>query len=407
MTNAWRLLGLTICVGGLAGASAFAASGDQAAAGREPFTLGVSVRGDYTDNRDAVENNKESTFDFYVTPRIDVYLQSERTLFNVFYAPSYRYRTDPSPVQNDSDLLHDFGLSIDQRMSDRTQLRLREKLDYQDDPAVDFQGSPVRDNRSYLLNRVEGGVAQDLSPLTKADVLVRNTMKRYDDSKVAEESDEDHNEAQLLLFHQLSPTLGSRGTLGYSMYGYDSAIGLQRDFDALLTAVGLEKVFSPAFRGGIEGGAQFAQYQDDTIDSEVFPYGKLNTLISPTPSFRVNGQLMHGVRESDVYPFASQEYTELRGGVEVDPSPALTLGLDGTVRNSEYSDKQLPSGSVGAAAPLASSGNEDTVGVAGSAAWKIRETARLTFRQLFENVDSDVAGSFTKNTSSLEFHLDI
>ena len=410
MTKIWILIVLVVCMAvrmNAFGADPEAVDGDRPE-DQDAINLGLSLRGDYTDNRDATETDtetdKESTFDFYVTPRIDVFLDSERTTLNFFYEPSLRYRENPIDIQNDVELLHDLGLNLKMDASERTHLRLLEKLDFQDDPSIEEGGSTVRDNRSYILNRVELGLRQDINPLTHADVLARNTLKRYDDDDVADESDEDRNQAELLLWRQVTRSLAVHGMGGISLYSYESALGIDRDFDVMMGSAGAEMVFSPQVRGGLDVGAQSVSYSDDTLDSEVFPYALADITLAPQPAFRIHGSLGHGVRDADVYPFASQEYTEFRGGVEVDTSAIVTVGVDGTYRVSTYSEDTLPAG-----APLPakdSDGDETTTVVTGHVAWKLKETAQLRLRQMYEDISSDVAESFQKNTSSVELHLD-
>lgn len=418
MTKAWRLFVLAVGVCALGGHAVLAAEPSPVAAteavqaqpnpeaGTEPVQLGLSLRGDYTDNRDATESDKESTFDFYVTPRIDVFADTDRSTLAFFYEPSLRYRENPSDIQNDVELLHNLGVNAYHAMSDQTKLRLLELFNYQDDPSIDSDGSPVRDNRTYYLNRLEAGVRHDFSTLTSGDVFGRYTLKRYEDDEASEESDEDRVEGHGLLRRQLSRNMAIRAGGGISLYGYDSAVGIDRDFDVLLGSLGLDKAFSPQVRGGLDVGAQAVEYSDDTIDSEVFPYARADITISPTPAFRLRGVLGHGVRESDVYPFASQEYTEFNGGAEVDASKIVTLGLNTTYRVSTYDETERPAGAPAPLPGASDSGDETTTVVSGNVAWALRDAARLLARQTYEDVDSDVEDSYQKNTTSVELHLD-
>lgn len=421
MTKTWRLIAGLMCGGSVLGTvGAFAAD----STGAEPIDFSVTLRAEHTDNRDSTELDKESNNDFYVTPQISVYVDTDRTLYDLYYAPSYRYRTDPAETQNDSEFLHDLGLRLTHRPSDRTEMRLYDHFEYQDDPAIDENGATVRDNRSYILNRAEAGIRQDLSRQTYADLMGAYRTKAYDDSDVAQQSDEDLAEGRLLVWRQVTPSLAMHGAASVLMYGYEdvtvtpeeraalaemgiySGSSLERDFDILMGVVGLEQVFSPEFRGGLEGGLQSVEYASDSMDGEVFPYGKVDITVSPTPANRIKAEVSHGVRDSDVYPFASQEYTELRAGIEIDPNALLSLGLNGTLRESTYDESALPV-EVPAALGDETSGDETTTVVEGSAGWKLNDMSKLVFRQRYEDVDSDVDESFTKNTSMLELHLDL
>lgn len=401
MTKICRLMVAVISGGVLLGVQAGAAEPGAEPAG--PMDLGVSFRAEYTDNRDASEIEEENT-DFYVTPRIHFYARTERALYDLHYAPSFRYRTDPAESENDNELLHDLGVRVDFDASERTKLRLIEKFDYQDDPSVE-SGAVRRSDRSYIRNRIEAGAVHELNRWTFGDVMGAYEFKSYDEQAVADESDEDRAEARVTLTRWVTKQTALHGIGSYSMYGYESTRDIDRDVDVALGAVGAEKVFSPELRAGLEVGAQAVEYSDGELDSEIFPYGKLTATLSPTPASRLNGTLTHGVRDSDVFPFASQEYSELRLAAEVDPTSPLSLGLSLTLRESEYNEDSLPVS--GAGAPLTTEGDETTTAVSAYAEWTLTDAARLVIRQTYEDVDSDVDVSFTKNTSGLELHLDL
>ncbi|MCE9613014.1 MAG: outer membrane beta-barrel protein [Lentisphaerae bacterium] len=414
MTKAWRLMAVLVIGGSLVSTLEVAAQigvapSDDATpmAARNPFDLGVGLRAEYTDNRDAAENNEESTAYFYVTPRIDAYVNSERTVLDFFYAPSLRYCTDPSETQNDTELLHALGLKIDHSLTAQTKVRLYESFLYQDDPSISESGSMIRANRTYFLNTVELGLRQELSRWSYADLSGNYMVKRYKDDDAADESDEDRLGAQGILWRQVTPTMGVRGTAGLSSYSYQSSLGLDRDFDVYLGAVGLDKVFSPQLRGGLDVGAQASEYSDDSLDSSVDPYAQVNAQIAPNPLFRIKGNFLHGVRESDAYPFASQQYSQVHVGLEADTSSLLTIGADGTYRLSDYSGDSRPAGSPAPLPGTDADGNETTIGLGAHATWKLGENARFSLRHLYEDVDSDVAESFSKNTSTVDLQLDI
>jgi len=158
-------------------------------------------------------------------------------------------------------------------------------------------------------------------------------------------------------------------------------------------------------QGGVDLGISSVEYDDGSLDSEVFPYVSIDGRVSPSPSTRITGRVGHGVRDSDVYPFASQEYTEFKGSVEVDASASVTVGLNATYRLSEYDEDALPAAGVGLAA--ATSGDEDTIVVQAEASLKVADNARVKATYRVEDVESDVETSYTKNTGILGVYVDI
>jgi len=188
---------------------------------------------------------------------------------------------------------------------------------------------------------------------------------------------------------------------------FEEVFDIKRDFDTTTAAVGLEKVFNPELRAGMRAGAQVVSYDDDALDSETFPYGELEVRYSPSPGARVTGAVSHGVRDADVFPFATQEYTEFKARGEFEPAPSVTIGVAGTYRMSDYEDESLPE--LGVAEPLATvvpTGDETTVVLRADVTVDVMTHSRIRVAQVFEDVDSDVEVSFTKNTSTVEYEID-
>ena len=368
----------------------------------DPVDFSVEIKAVVTDNRDSSDVDEEGNTDIYVSPRIDVFVDSANTVWDLFYAPSFRYRSDPSDIQNEDELFHRLGIDLDHELSAQTEVRVRERFEVTDDPSVSEGGFTVRDDRSFVRNEIVLGAKHDISELTYADVSVENELKRFDDSDVADESDEDEFGAHVKLWRKVNRTLAAQGQVSWRQYEFESASGIVRDFDVILAAVGVEKAFSPEFRGGLDAGISQVEYDDSGLDSESYPVLVANAEVSPNPDFRINGTVTHGVRDSDVFPFSTQEFLEFRGRVESDPSALVTLRGEVVFRQSEYDEDDLP-----ASAPPALSGDEDTMVASATGIWMLTDTSRLIVRFEVEDVDSDVDVSYTKNTGSVAVLVDI
>ena len=280
----------------------------QEEAKRDPVNFSVGVRVEGTDNRDSSELREEDNFDIFVYPQIALFFTSDRATLDVFYRPSFRYRSDPSPLQNEDEIFHAFTVQVDHDATPNTKLRLDNVFTYTDDPSIS-EGAAVRRNASYIRNTIEAGVIHSFTPLTKADLSGLYEIKRYDENVIADESDEDEFGATLLLSCQMTPTAEARLQGNYRHYEQDSASGLMRDFDVIRGAVGARKMFSPEFIALADVGVDSVEYDDPTLNSQTFPYVGINGRYAPQPDFRFLGSITHGVRDSDVFPFTSQEYT--------------------------------------------------------------------------------------------------
>jgi len=361
----------------------------------------VGLRGEYTDNRDAWEEaDAEENFDFYVIPRVDWVSQGEQTMLDLYYAPSFRYRTDPSDVQNDTELQHSLGLQLGHEFSPRLVGRLHERFDYTDDPSLSEGGRTIRADRSYKLNRCDGSLETVLGRRTKLEVGGAHTIKRYDEAEVADTSDEDRLDGNLTLRHYLTKTLNLNLFGGYSLFGYDSPGNIERDFDSAIGALGVENMLSQNLSIGAQAGAQYLMYENEGIDNGTSPYVKVFVRGSTTPSLKLGLEGTRAVRDADAYPYASQEYSEGRAVMNWAMTARFSLDLSGTYRLSTYSDV-VPSAGTGV-----DEGDETTIDLFAQLGFKIADKSLIQLGQRYENIDSDpgVGTSFTKNTTTLAFN---
>ncbi|MBL7114483.1 MAG: outer membrane beta-barrel protein [Kiritimatiellae bacterium] len=367
----------------------------------EPLKVSLTLRADYTDNRDSLPDGlDEETWDFYVKPRVDWLIDWERSYLDLFYAPSWRYRTDESDTQNEEEWQHDAGLRIEHSTSPGTVLRLDEKFDFTDDPAVSQEEGVVRRNSSYILNRVEVGATHMLSEGWTGDVAVRHMTKQYDEDLVADDSDEDRIDGIVKAIFQATPTLNTYGTVMYSDYSFDDSRGLERDFSSVLLAIGVEQTINPQLSVGASVGVQSQDYDDADIDVDEVPYASVWVQARTIPTTRIRGEVSHGLRDSDVYPFASQEYTDVKASVEWDVLPRVMLGVTGLYRNSDYDDAAPGAATAGDFVGIAD-GEEDKIIAMGEIAYKLNDRNKISLMHRYEDVDSDVSWDYTKNTTRI------
>lgn len=366
----------------------------------KPVKLSLMLRGDYTDNRDSLsEDDEEDTFIFYVKPRIDVNLDWERAFLDLFYAPSWRYKTDPSDIQNEDEFHHDLGVAGERSLAPGLTVRASEKFDHTDDPSIDEGGALVRRDQSYILNRADVGLNYELSETWNIDLLVHHMLKDFEDDEAADDSDEDLTQGTALITNQVTPTFSVFGMGRYSVYGFEPAEGFERDFDSAMFAIGIENIVNPGLRIGATAGIQTQEYDDDRVDSDDVPYGNLWLSGRMNPDNRLRLDVTHGVRDADAYPFASQEYTDVRARWDWDLLPRIGVYAVGVYRFSDYDVSfEAPADETDFAV---FEGDETTSIFEGGIAYKISRKTSLSLIQRYEDVDSDVAEEYTKNSTKL------
>lgn len=370
--------------------------------GADLVRLSVTLRADYTDNRDSqADENAEETWDFYVKPRMDLFLDGERGYLDFMYAPAVRHRTDPSISQNDEQVFHDLELATEYDVNPSVSVRAIEELDFTDDPEVEEQGVTVRDDRSYLLNRTTVGVNYQATKKTDVDVSGHYMDKAYDEDDVALKSDENRSDAKLTVSRILNPSLSVFGLARYSDFGFESSVGLQRDFESVLLGVGCEKTFTPGLLGGATAGWQTQSFEDDGIEAEDVPYVKLWMRGSTVPTTHLTGEITHGLRDADVYPYAAQEFTDVRGILGIELAPRVDLELLGVYRRSDYEESR-PS-SLPVDYENAEAGVEDRYIAQATVGYEFDAATTLSLTQRYEDLESEVDEDFTKNTTQIVF----
>lgn len=367
-----------------------------------PVVFSAEVRVESTDNRDSREANKESNVDVYLSPRIDVVNHGTRLWLDLYYMPHFRYRSSAGDTQNDNELQHDLGLMLKYGVSDRLRLKASERFDMTDDPAVENGGVRVRGDQSYLRNYVTAGVNYDVLQSANLDVVGTHRMKRYDEQAVADISDEDEISVEATVRRQMSEVMRLMAYAQYSTFGYQSVDRLSRDFDATVVAGGLEYLLSETCLASILAGWQTRSYDDAQLGNEGMPYAKVSVTTFGGRT-QCGADILHGVRDSDAYPFASQEFTDIRGRISCELTAKVNVRGAATYRLSSYNEEQTPSGTIATDFVKARSGDETTTVIDVGVGYAVTESMSLSVGQRYENVDSDVGETFTKNTTHAAF----
>ncbi len=382
---------LSMMAGAVCASMVCRASAQQPGEGR-PLQLSVGVMAVATDNRDASAGDKQENVDVFLRPRLALYAGTEALLMDLYYEPALRYRSEPGDDQDETDLQHLFGVNLHYALSERLRLRASDQFSATDDPAIMERGSVRRGDQSYIWNRFEAGLNYDLFQYSNIDLLVRNRIRRYDDDTVAALSDIDETSVGVQHRHSLTPTLRTLVSSEYRTYSYGDNHLLDRDFDSFVIAGGFENVFSAKVVGSIVAGWQTRDYSNPALDSEGKPYVRAEISGMLNPDLRVGAVAGFGLRDSDAYPYASQEYKDFRGFADHHLTPKILLRVAGTYRISTYESLGLFPG-----------GDETTLVGDAEVVFHVADALSIMAGYRFEDVDSDagVGASYTKNTGRI------
>jgi hypothetical protein len=359
----------------------------------KPWVLSARVGGQYTDNRDGLENDKESNLDFFVEPRADFrYRDGERTLLDLFLVPQVKWHSNPRTAeeggaQNDSEIFGSVGAELVHQLSPRATINVGDALNYNDDPSISEGGASVRRSASHLRNDAHMGVEGAVTEKASLGVKGSSMIKRYKDDEVAAEQDEDILDGEAYGKYKMGSGFNLLGLIGWSDFRNDS-VERERGSSVMSVGVGVEKVFSPDFLGKVTAGYQHAEYDDEAIDALDSPNarGELTFRAAAPTRFRVGAG--YGIYAPYVRPYSLQKLTSFNGAVDHDLlANRLTVSLVGQVASGDYEDEgeDLPGGT------------DDLVSVGVRGDYRFSRNWSLQAGYAYENWDSDVRESFSRN----------
>lgn len=366
-----------------------------------PINLSIAIKADFTDNRDSSADPDEN-FDISLKPKIDAVFNSERMLLDFYYIPTYRYRDNPNVLQNENEWYHDFGLNMDYNIFPRLVIKLKDDFNITDDPSIEERGTTLRRDSSYIFNQAEAKAVYSISRRSHLDIKALHTIRRYDVDSVADESDEDGLTGSINLWRQLSRTVGGLLLVDVTMFDYNSSTNIERGFNGVFGGIGLEKAFSRTVRGVMHLGWQMINYDDSLMDSVDSPRASL-ALEVLSASTRLIASSSYQIRDSDVYPFASQDNISFQIEGEWEATTCISLVLSGIYELGHYEEDATPSDTT--TEDFFSSdttGDKITVIATAGIIYRIPiHSVAIKLAQQYEEVDSDVSESFTRNNTSL------
>lgn len=369
---------------------------EEAAKAPDLWSLSATLGSQFTDNRDGVKTNKTSNLDVFFSPRADLrWRDGERSYLDLFVIPSLKWHSDPRPKsgadgQHSTELFAAGGVDAMHMISPRVMVGGGDTIAYTDDPDITEGGTSVRRSSSYLLNSANARVNGAITETVGASLLGGAVTKRYSDSVVAKDQDEDNYNIEANLKYLMGAGYNVFGTVGWMDLNTQSSGAGARDRGAEVMSygVGVEKIFSPDFVGKVVGGYQQAEFDDGTLDSTdtANGHGELTFRAASPTRFRVGAT--YGFFAPYVRPYSLQTLTAVNGAIDHDLlQNRLTLTLLGQYSQGDYDEEGpgLPGGKD----------NLGTVGVKGS--YRLNRNWSVSAGYTYENWDSDVRESFDRN----------
>jgi hypothetical protein len=402
MRSAKRLTGLVV----LAGLVAWMAAAP-AQANPKPWMISFASSVSFNDNRDGTDADKESEFTLVGTPRFDFRFDNQRTAVGFFLSPSLKWRSNPREAadgdpQNDTEIYAAVGADFSHRFAERAWLKLGDTFDYTDDPDITLGGVGVRRSANHVSNRGSAGFGVGLTRKLWLKFQGDLALKRFDDDVVAADEDEDTFGGQADVSYRIGQLFDVFGMFRVSDFENKST---ERDRGALMITGGggLERAFAERVKGRLTLGGQKAMYDEDAMADADSLYAQATAMLGGESRFRFTADLIYGLYAPYVRPYSLQELISAAGTLEFDiVRNHLTARMRGQYSMSDYPDEVAVGG--GAALP----GGDDNLAEFGlGLAFRINRFLSLSTDYLFQNWDSDVRESFSRNTANFAFKAEL
>ncbi|OQA23960.1 MAG: hypothetical protein BWY59_02397 [Verrucomicrobia bacterium ADurb.Bin345] len=307
----------------------------QAREGSRPFQVLNRIRAEYDDNIYQETEDKDSSFKLIEEVELRVNLSLDNTFVSLRYRPSFTYWDDrPS---DKTDLNHDLDLVLNHQFSPRLGLSLVESLRRGELPELIDGNVVVREKDDFWYNTFNAAVVYRFRPQTQVEVAGRHALLRYDEEEVSKTEDFDIVVGGLTLRHQLVPETAVLGEFRAEQVEYE---GPDRGSESLFAGAGVEQIFSPNLMGRARAGYQQKDFNSKEVGSQSVPYGDIALTFLPTPATRISVGAGYSMFETDLYPFASQDRTQIFGSLAYDITARIAFYLTGAYTISEYDSSQ-------------------------------------------------------------------
>lgn len=392
--NSWKkiVLGLML-VPVMAGSKGVAQEQDLGTPTDGPWLFSARLGAQFSDNRDGVENNKESNVDVVFEPRVDYrFRDGNRTVLDLSVLPMVKWHSNPrdnsqGSGQNDTELFGTAAAELSHYFTERLLLNVGDAITYSDDPEISNGGGPVRSSNNHLWNNAHAKFDYDFTDQLTGGMDGNYSIKRYSDSVVADTQDEDIIAGNANLKYKMGSGYKLLGTVGASQFKNKAVGSASRGSTVLSAGAGVEKTFSPDLIGKVMAGYQHGEYENDAIDAIDTPNGSAELTMRAASATRFRVGASYGLYAPYVRPYSVQTMTAVNAGVDHDIlGKRLTVSLNGQYSNGHYKEES--------GAP---EGDDTLVMVGVRADYRLNRNWSLNGGYTLENWDSDVRESFTRN----------
>lgn len=364
----------------------------------KPYQIQNRLRVEYDDNIYQETQDENDSWKIIEEVILQLNLRGDQSALNLRYRPSYVYWFDREPDK--SDLNHDLDVVLNHKFTPRLSLSMVDTLRRGELPELVDGNILVREKDDFWYNTFNATLGIGVRPSSRLDVAGRYVLLRYDDDTTADTEDFDLFVGGLTWRQQWLPDTTILLELRGEEIEYE---GPDRGSQSLFAGVGIEQMFAPKVVASARGGYQRKEFNKSELGSEESPYGDVALTLLASPTLRITAGAGHSLFETDVYPFANQERSQIFGSVAYDVTAKVALYLTGSYTMGDYDASQAVEQN------LVKSGDEEYVQASARATYKINRSNWIEAGWQFVDLDSGletVAGdkyraSFQRNRFDL------
>lgn len=351
-----------------------------------PVQVNNRLRVEYDDNIYQTESDKTDSFKFIEEVEFLVNFTLPQTFVSLRYRPSFVYWDKREP--DHTDWQHEGDFVLNHTFSPRLALSVIDTLRRGVQPETTDNDVVVREEDNFYYNTLNGTLTYNLRPQTRVEVAGRYITLRYDDDSVSTNEDFDLYVGGLTLRQQIVRETTVLGELRVESVDYN---GFDRGSDSFIAGLGVEQVFSPNLLGSLSGGYQEKEFNDDAIETQTSPYGDASLTFLPSPATRITGGAGYSLFETDVFPYANQERTQVYMSLAHDLTARVSLYLTGSWTRGDYDAEQSVEQNT------VKSGDENIGQISARATYKINRNHWLEAGWQYVDFDSGLEDSQGNN----------
>jgi len=318
------------------------------------FVPSFKARIEYDDNVFTEENDPFEDLKLAIEPKFDIHILRDLAYYGLSYQYSFSYFQDRDPHTDES---HDLTLTLNQKLSERVELRVRDRYRNMNEPEVvevtTSEGAAgervfsVRQRNDREYNVFSPTVIVTISPKLTANAAYENTMMDYEDPEVSITGDYEEQVGSVAANYILTAKTYLTLFYRYQEIDYDFEDS-KVDSSSNFVSIGGTHQFSAKLSGSIQVGVErrtyddFTQTNDDgteevvTDKEQTAPYitASLRAPVSETMSTEVG--YTYRIEETTEAAFLSQELQSVYLGISQSFNDKLSAVFNATYDFSDY-----------------------------------------------------------------------